>query len=250
VQAESDLAFGFHKNRDLNELPVVLLHSNNEWLSMIPEKVKQDLSAYFNLDKRICNLQKAQNLALGRWVSYELLKDVLNKDELEKAFIQNSEDEEDFGKPYLMINDKRSPLCLSLSHSGPVAVACYSHQSVGVDIEKIRIRPHQFEATILTTKERETLSNWKGHRDYLLTCFWTAKESVSKALGKGLRILIQNIEIFIPDITDLVEISRVSAKCKTEETEKELSVVLSTIGIGEDKYILSTAKLMGVDFEK
>jgi len=250
MDQEGRINLGFNKKHDRNEIPLLLLcSSNNHLLSYMPEKVKQDLRDYFHFDKRICNLQKAQSLALGRWVSYELLKDFIKEQEFDSIKIKNSESELDWGRPHLYIESQKSSACLSISHSDFISVACYSeNENIGVDIEKIQSRPTRFEETILTNSERVTLKKWNGNLEYLLTCFWTAKESVSKALGQGLRIPIQNIEI-IPELEDssVLEKAKAVYRVKLDSLrfiEKSFSVVFSSISNGENSYVLSTAKFL------
>jgi 4'-phosphopantetheinyl transferase len=99
------------------------------------------------------------------------------------------------GKPEL----EGSPLHLSLAHSGDVAlVAVAGRTAVGVDVELVRpgtdswsLVPHA-----LTRSERARLEALPGpSRSEAFLSMWTRKESLLKAVGVGLALDPQLIEL-------------------------------------------------------
>ncbi len=84
------------------------------------------------------------------------------------------------------------PLCdglwLSLSHSGErVALAVSEQESVGCDLERVRAVPERASRAFLPA-ERELLGRLSGReRERAFFRLWTAKESILKRTGEGLR---------------------------------------------------------------
>ena len=78
---------------------------------------------------------------------------------------------------------------LSMAHADRMAVAITGppNQRLGVDIEQIREREQGFETLAFTEEERTLLNSLEAStREEWITRFWCAKESVGKALGRGL----------------------------------------------------------------
>jgi phosphopantetheine--protein transferase-like protein len=81
---------------------------------------------------------------------------------------------------------------VSVSHSHQLAVAicgrCEAHQRLGVAVQQIEAKGPDFEGEAFTSHERRLLDSiGNPARQEWLTRFWSAKEAVGKALGRGLR---------------------------------------------------------------
>lgn len=86
----------------------------------------------------------------------------------------------EYGKPYSeKIKEK-----FSISHSGDYCVLAVSGNEVGVDIEKIS-PAHLNVAKRVFTEEEIAYVNGDSEKFFAL---WTMKESISKAVGKGMLI--------------------------------------------------------------
>jgi 4'-phosphopantetheinyl transferase len=101
-----------------------------------------------------------------------------------------------FGKPFL---DGHEPLRFNLSHSHPVALVALSrHCEVGIDIEKICDLPdadelvqHHFSA-----HEQQAWSLLsEPHRPAAFYSAWSRKEACVKALGWGLSMPLETVEV-------------------------------------------------------
>jgi phosphopantetheinyl transferase/malonyl CoA-acyl carrier protein transacylase len=85
-------------------------------------------------------------------------------------------------------------VCVSIAHSGDLAVAIAHEKAIGIDVEIIEPRNPGLEMIALSAQERGLLdrvvSGMIGDpvpaRAEAFTRFWTAKEAVSKAEGTGL----------------------------------------------------------------
>ncbi|HZG18216.1 MAG TPA: 4'-phosphopantetheinyl transferase superfamily protein [Candidatus Bathyarchaeia archaeon] len=98
----------------------------------------------------------------------------------------------EYGKPF--VTDEPD-LHFNLSHSGEWVVCVFHTQPVGVDIEEMISIDFQMAALILSEKEQLVFTQKKQQEqmDYFYT-MWTIKESVTKAIGKGLSIPVASIE--------------------------------------------------------
>ena len=110
--------------------------------------------------------------------SKELLKKVLDEYKIKKEIIYNS-----YGKPYL----KNNELYFNISHSYEYTVLVISNKEVGVDIEKVTIRPKVMEK-VFDEDEKKLI---KSDEDF--TIMWVKKESYVKYLGIGLAYGLENV---------------------------------------------------------
>lgn len=130
--------------------------------------------------KRIEQLHKEESkrlsLAAGLLLRYAFLS--VNKEHLLDK-IQIS----DMGKPFLPNHD----YFFSLSHSGRFAICAFSDRPIGCDIEKIREKIPKYKHKIFSTAEElvfETLT--EVAQIHFFFNLWTAKESITKMIGKGI----------------------------------------------------------------
>ena len=107
----------------------------------------------------------------------------LNKLLTEKYNIKAEISYDGFGRPYV----KNSNLNISLSYANDFFVIATSvNKLVGIDIEKIRDIDNLEQQALIFMNDDE-ISFWKKSNDKisLFYHFWTAKEAILKALGKG-----------------------------------------------------------------
>jgi phosphopantetheinyl transferase len=84
-------------------------------------------------------------------------------------------------------------VCISIAHSGDLAVAIAHDEAVGIDVEVVEGRNPGLERVALSAQERALLDRIVSNggdperaRPEAFTRFWAAKEAVSKAEGTGL----------------------------------------------------------------
>ena len=88
------------------------------------------------------------------------------------------------------------PMHLSISHCNERGVAVLDPAPIGVDIEEIRIFREETLCAFLTHREKTFLGDVSGRDNSLVaTLFWSLKEAYLKALGKGITIHPQTVEI-------------------------------------------------------
>jgi malonyl CoA-acyl carrier protein transacylase/phosphopantetheinyl transferase len=100
---------------------------------------------------------------------------------------------DEHGRPIVNVPGPRN-VCVSIAHSGDLAVAIAHEKSVGIDVELIEPRNPGVEAVALSAIERALLDRVVSGvrrepaqaRAEAFTRFWAAKEAVSKAEGTGL----------------------------------------------------------------
>lgn len=95
----------------------------------------------------------------------------------------------EFGKPYLPFD----PLSFNISHSEEYVVCVISDNqkcNIGIDIEKIKpINKDHFNG-IFTTQEKNNITRYEHFYKY-----WTRKEAIVKADGRGLQIPLNTIDV-------------------------------------------------------
>ena len=94
------------------------------------------------------------------------------------------------GAPEVFVAQERAEVTISLSHSAGVAVCAVAAGGValGCDIEAIEPHSAAFAADYFTRPEQTLVAQAPAvDRPAILTLLWSAKESVLKALGMGLR---------------------------------------------------------------
>ncbi|GAB3717747.1 4'-phosphopantetheinyl transferase superfamily protein [Amycolatopsis oliviviridis] len=103
---------------------------------------------------------------------------------------------EDCGKPHGRPRVPGAPLMLSISHSGDlIGVAATAGTPVGLDVETATRRAEDsLMEYALTPAEQAAISGLlEAERATAFFTYWTRKEAVMKATGKGLKIPLQSI---------------------------------------------------------
>ena len=123
---------------------------------------------------------------IGRWLAFTLLKNYgVTRDQFVRMALSN------LGKPYLPDHD----VSFSISHSHDVvACAVTAVGRIGIDIEQVR--PLIWE----DYQDCFTLSEWENvvsapDRERQVLEFWTMKESLLKADGRGLLLPLGDVVI-------------------------------------------------------
>jgi 4'-phosphopantetheinyl transferase len=135
---------------------------------------------------------------LGRWAAKSLAHSLPAYQEyaLDQIEIINTPE----GAPQIQFLDgSQAPGCLSLSHSGQLAVSALTVDQgirLGIDLEKIEARTESFVLDYFTATECRLLENFQGKvRAEAVTLIWSAKEAMLKALGVGLRQDTRSVEV-------------------------------------------------------
>ncbi|OQO92659.1 4'-phosphopantetheinyl transferase [Saccharomonospora piscinae] len=103
----------------------------------------------------------------------------------------------DCGKQHGPVRVPGAPLALSISHSGDrVGVALTSGTPVGLDVESAaRDADDGLIEYALNDTERAGLPAAKAERTRAFFTFWTRKEALMKATGRGLRIPLRALTV-------------------------------------------------------
>lgn len=157
---------------------------SEEFLRSLNAEERQRMGRYFfERDQHQFLISRGLlRLLLGRYLSIDASRVVLGS--------------EKFGKPFL----KSRPIRFNVAHSENYILLGFSmDREIGVDLEKFlpdtnRMLP--LVKSICSPREREMVSNLSPHEAELaLTRLWTAKEACLKALGNGLQLAPDSIEI-------------------------------------------------------
>ncbi len=139
--------------------------------------------------------KRRQDWLLGRWTAKSALQRLSRvQRSLSDWQIAAAED----GAPIISFCGNSSEFHLSLSHSNghSLCVLVLDTPRVGCDLERIEERSRTFEETFFTASELKLLEQHPSNRRAgLVTLIWSAKESVLKALRKGLKADTRRISI-------------------------------------------------------
>ncbi|WP_299188246.1 4'-phosphopantetheinyl transferase superfamily protein [uncultured Aquimarina sp.] len=148
----------------------------NYYLNILPKKLQNEVFKFRRWQDRY-------NCLLGKLLVY-LGHYLFCGSPLEfSRFLKDS-----YGKPYI----KDSNIHFNISHSGNTAVCAFSKQSIGVDIEEVNDLDVTMFDTVFNPDEMLRINTDGTSKFYE---FWTIKEAVSKAIGKGLGIPLLDIKI-------------------------------------------------------
>jgi 4'-phosphopantetheinyl transferase len=127
-----------------------------------------------------------------------ILRDILSRYlNLEPGQVQFAYGE--YGKPRLASMIKHAGLEFNLSHSGEMAMYAIAHQTqVGIDLEQLRFLNNleQLARQCLSPRELQAfLTLEPAQQQTTFFHYWTGKEAYLKAVGKGLSVPLEQIEI-------------------------------------------------------
>ncbi len=214
--------YGFETIHQTNSVDVLLLKSSDKHLfKNVPSHLKSELTDFFDKFKEIgkdksidwCDLNKAKNFLLGRWVGTQILVNQFSQSNSQQSNLQslksgdfcirNATEEFRFGKPLVFIQNCETSYCISISHSDYLGLAGFSlNQNIGVDMELVKPRTETFKNLVLTASEIKILEKQINRQDEILTAFWVSKEAISKVIGKGLKVPLKNFNVVL-DIENL-----------------------------------------------
>src|SRR3989338_6119506 len=136
----------------------------------------------------LANLHKAGVLAARRAIVQEYGDELPGAISIEKGA---------GGKPYAMLAGEQ--IAISISHAAPYAYAAASLQKnvlLGVDIEKVRRFKSSLYRAFCNASEMCLIEACKPEeRPIRTTLAWSLKESALKALGMGLRVHPQLVDV-------------------------------------------------------
>ena len=128
---------------------------------------------------------------LGRWTAKCAVAWYLNRPRDPEALASLELRPAPSGAPRIFLHGRPASVALSLSHSCGVGLCAVAPASAGVgcDLETVEPRSPAFLADYFTDAEQRLVARTPAaRRDQVLTLLWSAKESVLKALGCGLRL--------------------------------------------------------------
>lgn len=146
------------------------------YLEFLPQKFKQEVLKYRRWDDRFNCLFGKLMVCMGSYILGN------TSFEFEKIIKDN------YGKPYLL----DSNFNFNISHSGNTVVCIFSKQEIGIDIEEINEIDYSLFENVFSSQELAEINKEGLDKFYE---FWTKKESVIKAIGKGMSIPLTEIEI-------------------------------------------------------
>jgi 4'-phosphopantetheinyl transferase len=134
---------------------------------------------------------------LGRWTAKqtvlgaaEFARDIPDLASMEIRATQG-------GAPQVFLAGEPLPLAISLSHRAGAGLGVVSASGfLGCDVEWVEDRSAAFVEDYFTGVERELiLEQGPAGRALLTNAFWSAKESVLKAMGVGLRVDTRSLSV-------------------------------------------------------
>lgn len=172
IDLKEDEYYLFQYSGDCNPNNDILKH----YLEFLPQNFKQEVLKYRKLTDRYNCLFGKLMVYMGSYIlgyhSFEFDK-----------IIKDS-----YGKPYML----NSGFNFNISHSGNTVVCVFSKQDIGIDIEEIHEIDYSLFDNVFSSREFATINKEGLDKFYE---FWTKKESVVKAIGKGMSIPLTKIEI-------------------------------------------------------
>ena len=146
------------------------------YLEFLPQKFKEEVLKYRRWDDRYNCLFGKLMVYMGSYLfGYN-------------AFMFEKILKDNYGKPYM----EDSNFNFNISHSGNTVVCVFSKQEIGVDIEEINDIEFDLFKDVFT---RDELKDIEAQGLDTFYKYWTKKESVVKAVGKGMSIPLTEIEI-------------------------------------------------------
>lgn len=143
--------------------------------------------------------KRREEWRLGRWTAKRAIAAYLAQPpDLSEIEIRNGAS----GAPAVFLLGRAAPLSISLSHRAGRALCALSCSgaALGCDLELVEPRADSFVEDFFTTEEQAVIAHAPpGQRARLATLFWSAKESVLKALQCGLRSSTHFVSVSLMD---------------------------------------------------
>ena len=158
--------------------------NNIEWTAGIYTRLAERLPAKEQIRmKRYVRWQDRQAGVIGKLLLQQGLADFRSICTLDDIVFNS------YHKPYFL----NGPF-FNISHSGKYVVCCIADIPVGIDIEECKdIQIENFKS-IFTSKEWENIADYE-YKNRMFYEYWTKKESVIKADGKGINIPLHSIDV-------------------------------------------------------
>lgn len=172
IDLKDDEYYLFQYSNDCNPDPDILQY----YLEFLPQKFKLEVLKYRRLDDRY-------NCLFGKLLVY-IGSSILgyNSFEFDKIIKDN------YGKPFML----DSNFNFNISHSGNTVVCVFSKQEIGIDIEEINDIDYSLFENVFSSHEFAEINREGLNKFYE---FWTKKESVIKAIGKGMSLPLTEIQV-------------------------------------------------------
>lgn len=143
--------------------------------------------------ERFARKADEQRFIVGRGVLRSLLSNYCHLAPAKLQFTYN-----DYGKPLLKSPSETESLCFNLSHTEGWVVYAIAQTPIGIDLEKIHTIA-QLEKIIerfFSQKEQTTFHHVPDdQRNDRFFPFWTAKEAYTKAVGQGISLPLDQIDV-------------------------------------------------------
>lgn len=90
-------------------------------------------------------------------------------------------------------------ICFNLSHSGSYVICAVGKQPVGCDVEQVKKAPDRVAKHFFFESEVRYIEKQGDQKDEAFFRIWTMKESYMKMTGEGIRLPLDEFEIFLLD---------------------------------------------------
>jgi 4'-phosphopantetheinyl transferase len=196
-----------------------------EYYKLLPPDMKERNIRFIRWQDRHSHLLGKLLLLKGLNITYNILEHI------QYNFYQ---------RPFISSMD----IDFNISHSGKyVLCAIGEHLQVGVDIEEIKKNSLEDFKKVMTSKQWDIINNApEPYREFYK--FWTIKESVIKADGRGLSIPLDELEIdnntvnYDGRLWYIAELNLDSQYAASIATNKPCSFRINTINFYKDNLIL------------
>lgn len=158
--------------------------------------------------------KRRRDWRLGRWTAKQAVAAYLGLDAGLHRLAEIEIRAASSGAPEALLRGSPAPVSLSISHrkdtgmcaTGPPGVA------IGCDLEVVEVRAAAFLEDFFTDGEQKLVeATPPPDRTSLITMLWSAKESVLKALGVGLRAPTTSVSVIPVEAGQLVAWGRFQA---------------------------------------
>jgi 4'-phosphopantetheinyl transferase len=135
--------------------------------------------------------KRRRDWRLGRWTAKRAVATYLNLSASAHAFARIEIHPEPSGAPQVFLDNVRTWLSISISHSSGVAVCglAPTREEIGCDLEVVEPRTDAFVTDFFAAPEYDLLQSVPcNQRSLVVALLWSAKESALKTLRCGLRL--------------------------------------------------------------